>query len=181
MHAHAPAAVGSARSGGQCATCLPASGAEAACTLPGRMKREEARIAAEMEEREQEEARKLLEAAQKRMGAKRLVIAEGAHLDKQQLMTQARPCCPPAAQPLCLLYCGRRACSSAPTWHWSRTVLPQLMGMAPAHCALDPSKLADRSPLPGLSRPLLLTPTWCVHRGASIHAFCGMWYLLLTS
>ncbi len=52
------------------------------------MKREEARIAAEMEEREQEEARKLLEAAQKKMGAKRLHIAEGAHLDKQQLMTQ---------------------------------------------------------------------------------------------
>ena len=54
------------------------------------MKREEARIAAEMEEREQEEARKLLEAAQKKMGAKRLHIAEGAHLDKQQLMTQVQ-------------------------------------------------------------------------------------------
>ena len=52
------------------------------------MKREEARIAAEMEERDQEEARKLLEAAQKRMGSKRLNIVDGAHLDKQQLMTQ---------------------------------------------------------------------------------------------
>jgi hypothetical protein len=71
-----------------------------------RLKREEARIAAEMEEREQEEARKLLEAAQKRMGAKRLVIAEGAHLDKQQLMTQARA---PDQAPCMHTHCDWRA------------------------------------------------------------------------
>ncbi|EIE20453.1 hypothetical protein COCSUDRAFT_30620 [Coccomyxa subellipsoidea C-169] len=53
-----------------------------------RLKREEARIAKEIEEREQEEARKMLEAAQKKIGAKRLNIADGATLDKATLMNQ---------------------------------------------------------------------------------------------
>ncbi len=56
-----------------------------------RLKREEARIAKEIEEREQEEARKMLEAAQKKIGAKRLNIADGATLDKATLMNQVRP------------------------------------------------------------------------------------------
>jgi hypothetical protein len=62
---------------------------------PRRLKREEARIAKEMEEREQEEARRLLEAAQKKIGSKRLNIADGATLDKASLMNQV-----PAAGPL---------------------------------------------------------------------------------
>ncbi|KAK9917232.1 hypothetical protein WJX75_002153 [Coccomyxa subellipsoidea] len=53
-----------------------------------RLKREEARIAKEIEEREQEEARKMLEAAQKKIGNKRLNIADGATLDKATLMNQ---------------------------------------------------------------------------------------------
>lgn len=64
--------------------------------MAGRLKREEARIAKEIEEREQEEARKMLEAAQKKIGAKRLNIAEGATLDKVTLMNQARHSPPPA-------------------------------------------------------------------------------------
>ena len=56
-----------------------------------RLKREEARIAKEIEEREQEEARKMLEAAQKKIGTKRLNIADGATLDKATLMNQVRP------------------------------------------------------------------------------------------
>ena len=52
-----------------------------------RLKREEQRIAKEMEEREQEEARKLLEQANKK-GVRKLNIAEGAPIDKATLMNQ---------------------------------------------------------------------------------------------
>lgn len=72
----------------------------------GRLKREEQRIAKEMAEREQEEARKLLEAAQKKIGGKRLNIADGATLDKDTLMSQVPwPLLPFAAPPkvLCLV------------------------------------------------------------------------------
>ena len=53
-----------------------------------RLKREEQRIAKEIEEREQEEARKLLEQAQMKKGVRKLNIADGAPLDKVTLMNQ---------------------------------------------------------------------------------------------
>ncbi len=55
---------------------------------PLRLKREEARIAKEIEEREQEEARKMLASVQTKIGSKRLNIADGAPLDKATLMNQ---------------------------------------------------------------------------------------------
>ena len=55
-----------------------------------RLKREEQRIAKEIEEREQEEARKLLEQAQGKKGVKKINIADGAPLDKATLMNQVR-------------------------------------------------------------------------------------------
>ena len=53
-----------------------------------RLKREEQRIAKEMEEREQEEARKLLEQANTKKGVRKLNIADGAPIDKATLMNQ---------------------------------------------------------------------------------------------
>lgn len=56
-----------------------------------RLKREEQRIAKEMEEREQEEARKLLEQANTKKGVRKLNIADGAPIDKATLMNQVKP------------------------------------------------------------------------------------------
>ncbi len=61
------------------------------CAAPIRLKREEARIAKEIEEREQEEARKMLASVQTKIGSKRLNIADGAPLDKATLMNQVHP------------------------------------------------------------------------------------------
>ena len=44
-----------------------------------------------MEEREQEEARKLLEQANTKKGVRKLNIADGAPIDKATLMNQVKP------------------------------------------------------------------------------------------
>ncbi len=82
LHFHRPAV---------CTQVPIAPGAQHVCAVTlCRLKREEQRIAKEIEEREQEEARKLLDQAQKK-GAKKLNIADGQHLDKNTLMNQVWP------------------------------------------------------------------------------------------